>query len=335
MPLLSIIIPVYNVELYLAECLNSFLNQTFRDFEILLVNDGSKDSSGSLCDEYATRDSRIKAFHQENGGVSAARNLGLKNATGEFITFMDPDDYLTSKDVYEKIFSVIDEDIDVIHFGFEREDIQKNYQPPIEGKMLTIEMREKLFSIFVGNKIEDFRKMFVMSPAVTLVIRRSLIDSNHIFFQPIKRTEDKLFFFDVLLSGKGFYVFSDTFYFYRMNPTSATQNYNPDFLPEMEYSQNYQKTLLVKYGIFDSVKEEFECSILYQFYSGIMNETRTTISKDSLMKILSFEKSQDIPQILSWSKTFRLIKANPLWLLIKLRMYKTLMWIYPYYRKFK
>ena len=94
-PKITIIIPIYNAEVTLRRCLDSILAQTFTDFECLLINDGSKDRSGEICDEYARKDSRIKVFHKENGGVSSARNVGLDNARGEWITFSDSDDAVT------------------------------------------------------------------------------------------------------------------------------------------------------------------------------------------------------------------------------------------------
>lgn len=97
MPTISVIIPVYNTEKYLRRCIDSVLAQTYQDFELLLIDDGSEDSSGAICDEYAARDSRVKVFHKENGGVSSARNLGLDNARGEWITFVDSDDYIEEK----------------------------------------------------------------------------------------------------------------------------------------------------------------------------------------------------------------------------------------------
>ena len=93
-PKISVIVPVYNVQKYLSRCIDSILAQTFTDFELLLINDGSKDNSGKMCDEYAKKDTRIHVFHKENGGVSSARNLGLENVQGEWITFIDSDDYL-------------------------------------------------------------------------------------------------------------------------------------------------------------------------------------------------------------------------------------------------
>lgn len=93
-PAVSIIVPVYKVEGYLVRCLESLLKQTFIDFEILLINDGSPDRSGEICDEYALKDSRIRVFHKNNGGVSSARNLALDYAKGEYVTFVDSDDWI-------------------------------------------------------------------------------------------------------------------------------------------------------------------------------------------------------------------------------------------------
>lgn len=92
--MISVVIPVYNVEKYLAECVDSVLRQTYQNYEIILVNDGSTDSSGAMCDVYAGRDSRIRVIHQSNGGLSAARNTGLKAAQGQYVYFLDSDDYI-------------------------------------------------------------------------------------------------------------------------------------------------------------------------------------------------------------------------------------------------
>lgn len=93
-PKISVIVPVYNVEKYLTRCIDSILSQTFTDFELLLIDDGSTDNSGKICDDYSKNDVRIRVFHKENGGVSSARNLGLDNAKGEWITFCDSDDWI-------------------------------------------------------------------------------------------------------------------------------------------------------------------------------------------------------------------------------------------------
>lgn len=99
--MLSVIVPVYNAEEYLRKCIDSILYQTYSDLELLLINDGSTDSSGAVCDEYARRDERVRVIHKENGGVSSTRNLGLDLAQGEWITFVDADDWI-EHETYEK-----------------------------------------------------------------------------------------------------------------------------------------------------------------------------------------------------------------------------------------
>jgi len=103
-PKISIIVPVYKVEQYIHKCIDSILNQTLNDFELILVNDGSPDQCGQICDEYAKCDSRIKVIHKENGGQASARNMGLDIATGEYIGFVDSDDWI-EPDMYEILYN--------------------------------------------------------------------------------------------------------------------------------------------------------------------------------------------------------------------------------------
>lgn len=117
-PLLSIIVPVYNVEPYLQACLESILNQTFKDYELILVDDGSPDNCGSICDEYARKDNRITVIHKKNGGLSSARNAGLDIAKGDYITFVDSDDELGTDTTYEENICILlaNKEIDVLQY---------------------------------------------------------------------------------------------------------------------------------------------------------------------------------------------------------------------------
>ena len=118
-PKISVIIPVYNAESTLRRCVDSVLAQTFTDFECLLINDGSKDKSGAICDEYAARDSRIRAFHKENGGPSAARNFGLNQAIGQYVIFQDADDYLIDNEAYLKLITyAVQNNLDILRFDY-------------------------------------------------------------------------------------------------------------------------------------------------------------------------------------------------------------------------
>lgn len=117
-PLISIIVPVYNVETYLDQCIHSVLNQTYSNWELLLINDGSTDSSGSMCDDYARRDGRIRVIHMKNRGVSEARNTGLTLSKGEYITFLDSDDGIRGDFLEECVTTANQHDVDIVigHF---------------------------------------------------------------------------------------------------------------------------------------------------------------------------------------------------------------------------
>lgn len=109
LPLISVIVPIYNVETYLTNCINSILDSTYTNLEVILVDDGSTDNSNKICDEFQTKDLRCKVIHQTNSGLSAARNTGLKEATGEYISFIDGDDFI-SPIMYETLYQAIIKD---------------------------------------------------------------------------------------------------------------------------------------------------------------------------------------------------------------------------------
>ena len=135
--MISVIVPVYNVEPYLVKCLDSIINQTFKDLEIIIIDDGSTDQCGSICDSYACSDSRIKVFHTENRGISSVRNFGLENATGEYIGFVDSDDWI-EPDMYEILFNKIEETgADIVECGFFREYSDKTKEIKYNSKNMT------------------------------------------------------------------------------------------------------------------------------------------------------------------------------------------------------
>lgn len=120
-PKVSIVVPIYNVEAYLSRCLDSILSQTLQDIEVIAVNDGSTDASGEILDQYASKDTRIIVIHKKNGGVSAARNDGIQLVKGEYIGFVDPDDWI-DHDMYEALYhSAVEEKADIVMCTYMRE----------------------------------------------------------------------------------------------------------------------------------------------------------------------------------------------------------------------
>jgi len=169
MPKVSVIVPVYNTEGYLSRCINSILSQSYTDFELLLIDDGSRDNSGAICDHYATRDSRVRVFHKENGGASSARNVGLENARGEWITFCDSDDF-----VYENWLRNFVEnltDVDMVSQG-------------IRFVMISKDVKDVGFNYY-GDRQRFMLASYHNNNVGYLVIRcfkRSLIEGFKLFF---------------------------------------------------------------------------------------------------------------------------------------------------------
>lgn len=205
----SVIVPVYNVENYLRKCLDSLINQTLEDIEIIVVNDGSTDNSGKIINEFLKKSNKIKLVEKQNGGLSDARNYGMKYATGEYIAFLDSDDYV-DKTAYEKMYNkAIDQNCDFVECDFvwkydtkEKKDIGELYKDKHE-------MLEKA-RVVAWNKL----------------IKRSLIEEKKIEFPKGLRYEDIEFFYKLLphINKFGFVKECLIYYVQRNNSIVNTQN---------------------------------------------------------------------------------------------------------------
>ena len=187
-PQISIIIPVYNAEVYLSQCLESIIAQTYQDWECILVDDGSKDASGRICDEYTARDSRFKTIHKQNGGVSTARNLGISMAIGEYLCFLDSDDQM--KPTHLEIGLSKIGNADILIFGFERwnyrTDIRALSENTIVGK---IQCHDYLYDL----KENPYTSEFFCFPWNKLYKRSIIVENNISFPTDISFREDEIF----------------------------------------------------------------------------------------------------------------------------------------------
>ena len=211
--MVSIIIPVYNTSKYLRECVDSVLNQTYSDIEVLLIDDGSTDGSSEICDEYAKQDARIKCFHLENGGVSKARNVGLKAAEGQYICFLDSDDYYAESYVGSMRNLIEDNNADVV--------ICNHYDVNEQGdKLFTSEIAEGYIS-----KELLYQKIFLTSEIGGFIFNKiykaDLIKSVY-FNEAIHICEDTYFCCQVYDKARQIYVTGEKLYYYRKHGNSAT-----------------------------------------------------------------------------------------------------------------
>lgn len=213
-PLISIIVPVYNCEPYLEQCLRSLLDQSWADFEVLLINDGSQDRSGAICDEFAAIDVRIRVTHTPNGGVSAARNLALEQAQGEYVTFVDADDYV-APDFLERMVSHM-ASADLVACAYDR--VRPNEaQPFVLGPSGPLELcllyEHTLCTLLIGGGCCN--KMFRLAPIRELGLR----------FDPrIAVGEDMLFLVQYYRRCRSAWYVGEVLYHYRFNESSVTES---------------------------------------------------------------------------------------------------------------
>ncbi len=231
-PTISIIIPAYNTEPYLARCLDSVISQSFTDFEVLLIDDGSTDTSGKICDEYASRDERIRVFHKPNGGVSSARNVGLKEAKGEWIYFVDADDEVLPNGL-QALVDGISEDVDVVMGGLEKcdENGKGVYEMEKGPEFLTrkdgILINYGVSKVCTGNWGWMTIRLF----------RNSIIRENNLFFDSdVVYNEDELFVVRYLCScnhGTTHYINTSVYRYYESASSvmeSTKRYFNPKIL---------------------------------------------------------------------------------------------------------
>lgn len=233
-PKISIIVPVYNAEKYLRQCLDSILKQSFKDFEVLLIDDGSKDRSGKICDEYAEKDKRVSVWHQVNQGVSVARNVGLEHAQGEWIYFPDADDIIMS-DAFSMMLAIAGENTDYMMCGYEVYDESGQCIYTISTcKQKIIERDDALMEMFAPS---DYRYNGYLW---NKLFKASIVKENNLsFVRGIKFNEDRLFNVSYLCHIKGKVAYTTTpVYKYIERSTSAmaslTQRYNPDFITDLD-----------------------------------------------------------------------------------------------------
>jgi len=179
MPQISVIIPCYKVESYLGQCVDSVLNQSFADFELILVDDGSPDRCGEICDAYAEKDNRVVVIHQPNKGLAAARNAGTKRAVGTYIIFMDSDDYWLANDFLDRLYIEIESNqVDMVIFQLTKLKLDGTLSPP--RKLLYVEQVNTLpVSRAICSLIQN--ALFTISP-VSRIFRHNIIRENNILF---------------------------------------------------------------------------------------------------------------------------------------------------------
>ena len=263
----SVVVPVYKVpEQFLRKCINSLTAQSLKEIEIILVDDGSPDNCGKICDEYAKKDSRIKVIHQKNKGLCGARNSGTIAATGEWIAYVDGDDWI-DKDTYKTLIENTDDSIDLICFGFCKDYgstiIKNDYSKYFEnGKVYKTEEEIK----YMLKMILNFKANCAMVP--TKFIRRKFIVDNNIYHDEALRQGAEGIEFNIRMFNKvsSFKFLDNSFYHYTYNDNSITTTHN---------EENHRMVL----NCFSKIKKEIDCSekdLMSYYYNRLVYVIITT-----------------------------------------------------------
>lgn len=266
-PLVSLILPVYNVEQYLEKCLMSVRHQTYQNIEILVVDDGSQDGSFEIAQKHAYLDTRIKLISHENRGLGSARNSGIQYATGDFVVFVDTDDWIEPNMIEQLISSCIDDNVDLVRCGFNmiREDKILKY-PLLSDNTLMI-------SRHIQSCLQELTPNVpkISTTAWACMFRTSIIKSNNINFT-LKHYEDTPFFIHFTYFARKIVLVPDTLYNYVFRTGSITQsNVTSEKIADFYRAERYIYKLLESKSLLDQYKKLFQYFHLKRIilYAGV------------------------------------------------------------------
>lgn len=251
MPIITVVLPVYNVEKYLEKCVDSIVNQTFKDIEILLINDGSTDSSGNLCDRFAARDNRIKVYHRDNAGPSATRNFGIDLATGEYICFVDSDDFLDPTALEYMYNTITHHNADMVMCGFYF-DIERNgdivYSSPVNTESRIISSREEFLDVLI-----EVKSKHLIDSCCNKLYRLSSIKNSKVKMPEGELYEDTEFNFKLLPFLEKIIISDKCFYHYLQRDLSITKSFQP---LKIEYLTARYNTIYEYISSFNSIRKD-------------------------------------------------------------------------------
>lgn len=272
--IISVIVPVYNVETYLSACLESILNQSYSQLEIIIVDDGSTDQSGVICDEYKKKDSRIKVIHQKNGGAANAKNTGLAVATGEYLSFVDSDDYLEPT-AYEIMLACLKKyQVDVVQASFRNCYVDNKSDYKILEEVEVFETDE-----FLQRYTIDWTCGLLWDK----LYRKNLFDG--IKFEEGHKIDDEFFTYQGVMNAKRIVHIPDVVYNYRKRKSSVMlrkETQQEIVLDKLEYLEKRRKNVIVK---FPHLKQEFD----YHYLSMLV-----ILSKDTAATKMSIKKTKSM-----------------------------------------
>ena len=266
-PLISIVIPVYNVKKYLRQCVDSVLNQTYNNLQIILIDDGSTDESPKICDIYAERYSRFKVIHQENHGAVYARNIGIDNAEGKYITFVDADDWIEFNMIEQLYESLKKYDVDASMCG-RFEDTGRTSVTAYHGFAGEYYNREKLLEVIYPNMIVNacFFQWGIFPGLCDILFKKELLKRMHAEVDTrITMGDDALCTYPYLLNANSIYILDECLYHYRQTPTSMVHQKGNSEKERERFNLLYQEgnRIFEKYASIYDLRDQWKEYVMF------------------------------------------------------------------------
>ncbi|WJN45977.1 glycosyltransferase family 2 protein [Priestia aryabhattai] len=317
---ISVIVPIFKVEKYLRKCLNGLLAQTHKNFEIILVNDGSPDGCGNICEEYKKIDSRIKVIHQENSGTGMARNRGLEIATGKYIYFCDPDDYMENTLLSENFLLAEQYEANMVIFGYYDVTFTKsgNKSSPKSYNQMFLKSQSTFQSEFINLYKENL--MFTLW---NKLYKKEFLDENNCFFADQKVGQDTVFNYKVYENLDKVYVNDRKYYHYVIDRTGSAVNvYRRDRF-EIRYKETERfEELVNKWGNNEKYKPLILNDWVTTLSVGLNNLFYNDCPMDSKMKISRIKEFISTPKIKYVLNEMKLKEVTSLFMKIELYLLK-------------
>ena len=280
----SIIVPIYNAGEYLNQCVESLTNQSYKNIEILLVNDGSTDKSGEICNELQAQDERIRVIHKENGGAASARNIGVKESSGDYVMFIDADDWFELDTVSTLVSHMDNNQLDVARFNYVREFGDKSLEKKntfLEERVYEGEECKKLCRQvlgLVGEELSNPENMNFLASVCFNVYRRDILTSNGLSFVDIKLIGsfvDGSYNFEVFNYVKKFEFINKHFYHYRKtNSGAATANYRKNYVERQMVMLGKLEDIIKSNDLGEEFSEAFVSRVMYNSMEMCFNAMR-------------------------------------------------------------
>lgn len=279
---ITVIVPVYNAEAFLSECIDRILEQDYGNFELLLVDDGSVDGSRRICEDYAEKSEKVRFLHQENSGAARARNHGLQQADGQFIVFADADDYLPQTDVLSRMAREMDESNADIVVG--------DYFRLWNGRLLPAGSCAGLSALTPSDgafRFQGFFSVGTLSYIWGKMYRRSFIEQYQLRFCDYRYGEDKLFNFECYIHGASYAFLGQPVYVYRKNDDSVSYQYREDSAAGWMGIAGRTEELLRNKGLSEEYADLVSCTIFFAaFFDGKMNYEYGNKKLSAVKKVL-------------------------------------------------